>query len=130
MFHVAVGPNSPPVILTAPESTTVVEGGAVTLYCNASGQPLPVIRWHDASGPIATDPALLLLPQPSAARAPGDAPPRLVTSRPGSSALRIQTASVAHAGTYSCEASNRLGSVRAEAVLTVGESAGGGGGVI
>lgn len=109
-------------ILAAPESTTVVEGGAVTLYCNASGQPLPVIRWRNAAGPIATDPTHLLLPQPAAARAPGDGPPHLVMSRPGSSTLHIQTASVAHAGTYSCEASNRLGSVRAQAVLTVGES--------
>lgn len=117
-----LGPNSPPVILMAPESTTVVEGGAVTLYCNASGQPLPVIRWHNAAGPIATDPALVPLPQPSAARGPGDAPPHLVMSRPGSSTLHIQTALVAHAGTYYCEASNRLGSVRAQAVLTVGES--------
>ncbi|KAG5269061.1 hypothetical protein AALO_G00197850 [Alosa alosa] len=115
------GPISPPVILTAPMSTTVLEGGSVTLHCNASGQPLPVIRWHNAAGPIATDPTLLLLllPQPATAKAPGDGPPHLVMSRPGSSTLHIQAASEAHAGTYSCEASNRLGSVRAEAVLTV-----------
>lgn len=124
VFNVALGPNSPPVILTAPMSTTVVEGGAMTLNCNASGQPLPVIRWHNAAGPIATDPALLLLPQPAPARAPGDGPPHLVWSRPGSSTLYIQAVSTAHAGKYFCEASNQQGSVQAEATLTVGESLG------
>ncbi|KAL2095705.1 hypothetical protein ACEWY4_007853 [Coilia grayii] len=117
------GPSAPPVILTAPVSASVAEGGAVTLHCNASGQPLPVMRWHNAAGPIATDPALLLLPEqapaPARAHAPGDAPRHLVMSRPGSSTLFIQAASAAHAGTYVCEASNPQGSVRAEAVLTV-----------
>ncbi|KAJ8275649.1 hypothetical protein COCON_G00074010, partial [Conger conger] len=113
------GPSSKPAILSPPLSGSYQEGDDVFLSCNASGQPLPVIRWYDASGPIATHPARLLQPPQAAARAPGDGPPHLTMSRPGSSSLYIQAVTPAHAGKYICEASNELGSVQAEAVLTV-----------
>ena len=112
-----------PSILFPPLSGTYQEGDVVSLSCNASGQPLPVIRWYNADGPIATHPALLLLPLQAQARTPGDSPPHLTMSRPGSSSLYIQAVTRAHAGTYICQASNELGSVRAEAVLSVGKPA-------
>ncbi|XP_035287864.1 cell adhesion molecule-related/down-regulated by oncogenes-like isoform X2 [Anguilla anguilla] len=113
------GPSSRPVILSPPLSGSFQEGDDVFLSCNASGQPLPVIRWYNAAGPIATHPARLLQPPQAAARAPGDSPPHLTMSRPGSSSLYIQAVTPAHAGKYICEASNELGSVKAEAILTV-----------
>ncbi|XP_036393229.1 cell adhesion molecule-related/down-regulated by oncogenes isoform X1 [Megalops cyprinoides] len=119
MLTIQSGVNSMPVIQSAPVSGTYQEGDAVTLSCNASGQPLPVIRWYNTAGPIATHPAHLLQPQQAAARAPGDSPPLLTMSRPGSSSLYIQAVTLAHAGKYICEASNEQGSVQAEAVLTV-----------
>ncbi|KAI7802416.1 cell adhesion molecule-related/down-regulated by oncogenes [Triplophysa rosa] len=111
-----LGENSKPTILFPPESGIYTEGDSVTLTCNASGQPLPVIRWHNSAGPIATHPALLLQPPQSA----GDNPTHLAVSRPGSSTLYIQSVTAAHAGRYICEASNEVGSVQTEAFLTVG----------
>ncbi|KAJ8368663.1 hypothetical protein SKAU_G00086910 [Synaphobranchus kaupii] len=113
------GLTSMPVIQSPPLSGTFEEGDAVLLSCNASGRPLPVIRWYNASGPIATHPARLLQPQEAAARAPGSSSPHLTMSRPGSSSLYIQAVSRAHSGKYVCEASNALGSVQAEAFITV-----------
>uniref|UniRef100_A0AAY4E304 Cell adhesion associated, oncogene regulated n=1 Tax=Denticeps clupeoides TaxID=299321 RepID=A0AAY4E304_9TELE len=111
--------NSSPVILSAPLGGTFRDGDAVTLSCNATGQPLPIIRWYNAAGPIATHPALLLQPPQAEARAPGGTPLHLTMSRPGSSTLYIQSITTAHAGQYTCEATNELGSVQAEAVLVV-----------
>ncbi|KAJ8342434.1 hypothetical protein SKAU_G00323620 [Synaphobranchus kaupii] len=113
------GPSSKPVILSPPLSGSFQEGDDVFLSCNASGQPLPVIRWYDAAGPIAMHPARLLQPPQAAARAPGDSPPHLTMSRPGSSSLYIQAVTLAQAGKYICEASNELGSVQADAILTI-----------
>ncbi|XP_067102779.1 LOW QUALITY PROTEIN: cell adhesion molecule-related/down-regulated by oncogenes [Osmerus mordax] len=71
------------------------------------------------TGPIATHPR----PAPPAPCRPKPGPPvtarpHLTMSRPGSSSLYIQAVTRAHAGTYICQASNELGSVRAEAVLS------------
>uniref|UniRef100_A0A8C9TFY0 Cell adhesion associated, oncogene regulated n=1 Tax=Scleropages formosus TaxID=113540 RepID=A0A8C9TFY0_SCLFO len=114
------GASSKPVILTPPLSGTFQEGDDVFLSCNASGVPLPVIRWYNSDGPVDTHPADLLQPPQATARAPGDSPPHLTMSRPGSSSLYIRALTVARAGKYICEASNGLGSVQAEAFLTVG----------
>ncbi|XP_023656345.2 cell adhesion molecule-related/down-regulated by oncogenes [Paramormyrops kingsleyae] len=116
---VLTGSGSKPVILTTPLSGAFQEGDDVFLSCNASGQPLPAIRWYSSEGPIATHPARLLQPPQGPARAPGDGLPQLTMSRPGSSSLYIQAISRAHAGKYICEASNKLGTVQAEAFLTV-----------
>ncbi|KAJ8402148.1 hypothetical protein AAFF_G00370130 [Aldrovandia affinis] len=118
-LSVQSGLSSKPIILSPPLSGSFQEGDDVFLSCNASGQPLPVIRWYDAAGPIATHPARLLQPPQASARAPSDSPPHLTMSRPGSSSLYIQAVTLAHAGKYICEASNELGSVQAEAFLTV-----------
>ncbi|KAG9273311.1 cell adhesion molecule [Astyanax mexicanus] len=113
------GATSLPVILSPPESGVYAEGEPVTLSCNASGQPLPVIRWYNSDGPIATHPSLLLQAPRGKAPHPGDAPAHLTMSRPGSSSLYIQAMTAAHAGEYVCEASNELGTVRAQALLTM-----------
>lgn len=113
------GLGSMPSILSSPLSGTYQEGDVVSLSCNATGHPLPDIRWYDANGPIATHPALLLLSPQAEARTPGDSAPHVTMSRPGSSSLHIQAVTQAHAGTYICQASNELGFVRAEAVLSV-----------
>ncbi|XP_072550746.1 cell adhesion molecule-related/down-regulated by oncogenes [Salminus brasiliensis] len=118
-LSVQSGETSLPAILSPPESGVYAEGEPVTLSCNASGQPLPVIRWYNSEGPIATHPALLLQAPRGKALPPGDAPAHLTMSRPGSSSLYIQAVTTAHAGKYICEASNELGSVQAEAFLTV-----------
>jgi hypothetical protein len=39
-----------PEIVTAPISTTVVEGNALTLFCNASGLLTPKIKWTEVGG--------------------------------------------------------------------------------
>lgn len=119
-----LGETSLPEILSPPESGTYAVGEPVTLSCNASGQPLPVIRWYNSAGPIATHPALLLQAPGGEVLPSGDAPAHLTMSRPGSSSLYIQAVTAAHAGKYVCEASNELGSVQAEAFLTVGEHKG------
>ncbi|KAI4871908.1 hypothetical protein NFI96_023608, partial [Prochilodus magdalenae] len=118
-LSVQSGKTSLPMILFPPESGVYAEGEPVTLSCNASGQPLPVIRWYNSAGPIATHPALLLQAPGREAMPPEDAPAHLTMSRPGSSSLYIQAVTAAHAGKYICEASNELGSVQAEAILTV-----------
>ncbi|XP_030622337.1 cell adhesion molecule-related/down-regulated by oncogenes [Chanos chanos] len=118
-LSVQSGENSQPVILSPPASGTYQEGDTVTLSCNASGNPLPDIRWSNSEGLIATHPALLLQPPKAQARTPSDNPPYLTMSRPGSSTLYIQAVSAAHAGKYICEASNEMGSAQAEALLTV-----------
>uniref|UniRef100_A0A8D2MGE8 Cell adhesion associated, onco regulated n=1 Tax=Zonotrichia albicollis TaxID=44394 RepID=A0A8D2MGE8_ZONAL len=42
--------DSVPIITSSPANTTVVAGGDVTLSCNATGLPAPVIRWYDSRG--------------------------------------------------------------------------------
>ncbi|RXM91333.1 Cell adhesion molecule-related/down-regulated by oncogenes [Acipenser ruthenus] len=118
------GHSSKPVITSPPSSSKVAEGDFVALSCNASGRPPPLIRWYDSQGPISSHPAHLLRAQPrrapqAAARAWSADPPHLTMSRAGSSSLYIQAASLGHSGRYVCEASNELGSVQAEAFLTV-----------
>ncbi|MGH0178300.1 UNVERIFIED_CONTAM: hypothetical protein FKN15_007316 [Acipenser sinensis] len=119
-----LGHSSKPVITSPPSSSKVAEGDFVALSCNASGRPPPLIRWYDSQGPISSHPAHLLRAQPrrapqAAARAWSADPPHLTMSRAGSSSLYIQAASLGHSGRYVCEASNELGSVQAEAFLTV-----------
>ncbi|XP_017578056.1 cell adhesion molecule-related/down-regulated by oncogenes [Pygocentrus nattereri] len=118
-LSVQSGETSLPVILSPPESGVYAEGEPVTLSCNASGQPLPVIRWYNSAGPIATHPALLLQAPGGEAMPPEDVLSHLTMSHPGSSSLYIQTVTTVHAGKYICVASNELGSVQAEAFLTV-----------
>ncbi|XP_072557453.1 cell adhesion molecule-related/down-regulated by oncogenes-like [Paramormyrops kingsleyae] len=115
--------SSRPQIWAPPSGGHFLEGAPVSLSCNASGQPLPVIHWYNAAGPIASHPSRLLQPVEATTRAFPDVSPYVIVSRPGSSLLFIQAVSVAQAGKYTCEASNKLGSVTAEASLFVGPPA-------
>ncbi|KAJ8280276.1 hypothetical protein GJAV_G00052640 [Gymnothorax javanicus] len=113
------GRNALPVIQSPPVNGTFQEGHAVSLFCDASGQPPPLIRWYNATGPFANHPALLHEPQEAAARVPSGSPSYLVKSSSGSGSLYIQAVSRAQSGKYICEASNELGSVQAEVFITV-----------
>eukprot|EP00062_Callorhinchus_milii_P011246 gi/632956996/ref/XP_007894240.1/ PREDICTED: cell adhesion molecule-related/down-regulated by oncogenes isoform X1 [Callorhinchus milii] len=112
-----------PVIISPPIDARVFEGEFVVLTCNATGQPAPVIRWLDSNGPITSHPSQILRPKlrPSQLSGMGSATSGspLTMSRAGSSSLYIRKATVEHSGQYICMASNNLGTVQAEAVLSV-----------
>lgn len=115
-----------PVIITAPASAEVVDGNLVTLSCNATGVPVPVIRWYDRHGLITSHPSQVLRSKSRKSHLlkPGGfdmEPVHLVVSHAGSSSLHIQAVTQEHAGKYTCEATNEHGATKAEAVLTVGE---------
>ncbi|XP_049712407.1 cell adhesion molecule-related/down-regulated by oncogenes [Elephas maximus indicus] len=113
-----------PVIITAPASAKVVDGDIVTLSCNATGLPVPVIRWYDSHGLITSHPSQILrsksrkshLVRPEAVNLE---PVYFIMSRAGSSSLYIQAVTQEHAGKYICEATNDHGTVYSEAFITV-----------
>ncbi|XP_054989706.1 cell adhesion molecule-related/down-regulated by oncogenes [Sorex araneus] len=113
-----------PVIITAPTNTQVVDGDFVTLSCNATGVPVPVIRWYDRQGLITSHPSQVL--RSKSRKAPvgrgGSLDPEplyFIMSRAGSSSLYIQAVTPEHAGRYTCEASNEHGTAQSDAMLTV-----------
>ncbi|XP_026361236.2 cell adhesion molecule-related/down-regulated by oncogenes [Ursus arctos] len=112
-----------PVIITAPASVQVVDGDFVTLSCNATGMPIPVMRWYDRHGLITSHPSQVLRSKSRKSHLrPGGfdlEPVYFIMSRAGSSSLYIQSVTQEHAGKYTCEATNEHGTTRSEAVLTV-----------
>lgn len=115
-----------PVIITAPASAQVVDGDFVTLACNATGVPVPVIRWYDRHGLITSHPSQVLRSKSRKPHSPRPGgfdlePVHFVVSRAGSSSLYIRAVTQEHAGKYTCEAANEHGTAQSEAVLTVGE---------
>ncbi|KAM5226219.1 cell adhesion molecule-related/down-regulated by oncogenes isoform 1-T5 [Hipposideros larvatus] len=112
-----------PVIVTAPASTKVIEGDFVTLSCNATGVPVPVIRWYDRRGLITSHPSQVLRSKSRKSHSPRPAfdqePVYFIVSRAGSSSLYIQAVTQEHTGKYTCEAASEYGTTKAEAVLTV-----------
>ncbi|XP_041030178.1 cell adhesion molecule-related/down-regulated by oncogenes isoform X2 [Carcharodon carcharias] len=113
-----------PVITSPPNNLRVTEGEFVTLTCNATGQPTPIIRWFDRHGLISSHPSHILRSksrnsQLSGVGSTSSNAPHLTMSRAGSSSLYIRTASLESSGQYICEASNKIGSVQAEAFLSV-----------
>lgn len=114
-----------PVIITAPASVQVVDGDFVTLSCNATGMPIPVMRWYDRHGLITSHPSQVLRSKSRKSHLrPGGfdlEPVYFIMSRAGSSSLYIQAVTQEHAGKYTCEAMNEHGTTRSEAILTVGE---------
>ncbi|XP_073095631.1 cell adhesion molecule-related/down-regulated by oncogenes isoform X2 [Manis javanica] len=113
-----------PVIVTAPASAKVVDGDFVTLSCNATGVPVPVIRWYDWHGLITSHPSQVLRSKSRKSHLlkPGGSdlePVYFIMSRAGASSLYIQTVTQEHAGKYTCEATNEHGTTQSEAVLTV-----------
>ncbi|XP_016059920.1 PREDICTED: cell adhesion molecule-related/down-regulated by oncogenes isoform X2 [Miniopterus natalensis] len=118
------GSGLKPVIITAPASTEVVDGDFVTLSCNATGVPVPAIRWYDRHGLITSHPSQVLRSKsrkPHLQRPGGfdPEPAHFVMSRAGSSSLYVQAVTQEHAGKYTCEATNEHGTAQSEAVLTV-----------
>lgn len=118
--------DTKPVIIAPPPNIRVTEGDFVILTCNATGQPTPIIRWFDRHGLISSHPSHILRSksrnsQLFGAGSTNSNTPRLTVSRAGSSSLYIRTASLESSGQYICEASNKMGSVQAEASLSVGK---------
>ncbi|XP_009707791.1 PREDICTED: cell adhesion molecule-related/down-regulated by oncogenes-like, partial [Cariama cristata] len=119
-LRVHLGKGSRPVIVSSPASITVIDGGDVTLSCNATGLPVPVIRWYNSRGLMTNHPSHVLHSKPPAL--PGSAvtePTYFFVSQAGSSFLHIRNVTPEHAGEYMCEAINEHGSVVSKAFLTV-----------
>ncbi|XP_030188083.1 cell adhesion molecule-related/down-regulated by oncogenes [Lynx canadensis] len=122
-LEIEKGSGLKPVIITAPASTKVVDGDFVTLSCNATGVPVPVMRWYDRHGLITSHPSQVLRSKSRKSHLrPGGydlEPVYFIMSRAGSSSLYIQAITQEHAGKYICEAANEHGATQSEAVLTV-----------
>nr|XP_003472739.1 cell adhesion molecule-related/down-regulated by oncogenes [Cavia porcellus] len=113
-----------PVIITAPTSAEVAAGDFVTLSCNATGVPVPAIRWYGSQGLITSHPSQVLRSKSRKSHLdrPGGLdlePVYFIMSRAGSSSLSIQAVTREHAGRYICEAANNHGTTQSEAFLTV-----------
>ncbi|XP_067827178.1 cell adhesion molecule-related/down-regulated by oncogenes isoform X2 [Heptranchias perlo] len=116
--------STKPVIISPPTNLRVTEGEFVTLTCNATGQPAPIIRWFDRHGLITSHPSHVLRSKSRNSQLTGvgstsSNTPHLTMSRAGSSSLYIRKATLESSGQYICEASNKMGSVQAEAFLSV-----------
>ncbi|KAG8522313.1 Cell adhesion molecule-related/down-regulated by oncogenes protein, partial [Galemys pyrenaicus] len=123
-LEIEKGSGRKPVIITAPASVRVMDGDFVTLSCNATGVPVPVIRWYDRHGLITSHPSQVLRSKSRKSHLlrPGSLdlePVYFVMSRAGSSSLYIQTVTQEHAGKYICKATNSHGTTQSESVLTV-----------
>ncbi|XP_048847017.1 vascular cell adhesion protein 1-like [Brienomyrus brachyistius] len=86
----------PPVIKEGNVSVTVPQGGTVSLYCSAEGNPPPQVQWSYR-----------------------DAENVRITSSWSISTAVIREASSANEGVYNCTATNRLGSDTTTAFVTV-----------
>uniref|UniRef100_A0A1W7RII6 Cell adhesion molecule-related/down-regulated by oncogenes-like protein n=1 Tax=Agkistrodon contortrix contortrix TaxID=8713 RepID=A0A1W7RII6_AGKCO len=124
-FHSQADKNSKPIVTSLPANTKVIEGDTVSLSCNATGLPTPVIRWYNRHGIITTHPSQVLYskshkssPQARSGNSIADRA-YFIMSRSGSSSLYIQPLTVEHAGKYICEATNDYGLARSETSLTV-----------
>ncbi|XP_054148900.1 cell adhesion molecule-related/down-regulated by oncogenes [Melozone crissalis] len=121
-LRVQPGKDSVPTIISSPANTTVVAGGDVTLSCNATGLPAPVIRWYDSRGLEISQG----LPPGAQSPPPAGPEPRCPSvPRAGWGSLRLRNVSAERAGRLRCEASNEHGSALATAFLTVVPSAAG-----
>ncbi|XP_033100233.1 Down syndrome cell adhesion molecule-like protein 1 homolog isoform X2 [Anneissia japonica] len=97
-----------PVITTAPVDATVVTGMPVMLHCQASGKPVPLITWTT----------------PGPDRAPIQAPSTDSQSVQalGNGSLVIMAITSDQSGTYTCSASNTVGTDTSSAIITVQSS--------
>ena len=82
-----------PAIQAYPQNTVVNENNTVSLICNATGKPAPVVTWTQVNNP-------------GRSFSPGEI-------------LTISRANANDTGEYKCTASNNVGSVTASATVTV-----------
>ncbi|KFP86439.1 Cell adhesion molecule-related/down-regulated by oncogenes, partial [Acanthisitta chloris] len=118
-LRVQPGKGSVPVIVSSPVSSTVVDGGDITLSCNATGLPVPLIRWYDSRGLVPSHPTQELHPNPQSPPPAGAEPTCPPVSQVGWSSLHLRNVTPERAGEYRCDATNEHGSAVARAFLTV-----------
>ena len=90
----------PPHFSILPESTEVIEGGAVNLTCVAVGSPMPYVRWQRGSVDVPSVPGQLGAPTPIGRNV-------------------LQLTEVRQTATYTCIASSELGSIEHHAEVRV-----------
>ena len=78
-----------PEITTHPQNITTREGQNVTLYCNATGSPVPTISWYKNGYPINNSFSTIL--------------------SPSHEQLTIRSVNRIDSGDYTCQAKNRVG---------------------
>ncbi|NWV88582.1 CDON protein, partial [Machaerirhynchus nigripectus] len=118
-LRVQPGKDSVPVIVSSPANTTVVAGGDVTLSCNATGLPAPLIRWYDSRGLVLGHPTQVLHPKPQRPPPAGTEPSCFSVPQAGWGSLRLRNVTPERAGEFRCEAINEHGSALSTAFLTV-----------
>ena len=90
----------PPHFSILPESTEVIEGGAVNLTCVAVGSPMPYVRWRRGSVDVPSVAGQLDAPTPIGKNV-------------------LQLTDVRRTATYTCVASSELGSIEHHAEVRV-----------
>ena len=78
-----------PEIVTHPQNITTREGQNVTLYCNATGNPVPTISWYKNGYPINNSFSTIF--------------------SPSHEQLTIRKVNRIDSGDYTCRAKNRVG---------------------
>ncbi|XP_060643471.2 cell adhesion molecule-related/down-regulated by oncogenes [Anolis sagrei] len=124
-IHFQADRGSKPIVTSLPASIKVTDGETVMLSCNATGLPVPVIRWYNSQGLITSHPSQVLYSKSrklsSQARTGSSISDRayFIMSRGSSSSLYVQPVTSEHAGKYTCEATNEHGLAHSETFLTV-----------
>ncbi|NWT82025.1 CDON protein, partial [Lanius ludovicianus] len=118
-LRVQPGKDSVPIIVSPPVNTTVVAGGDVTLSCNATGLPAPLIRWYDSRGLVLSPPSQVLHPKAQRPPPAGTEPSCLSVPQLGWGSLCLRNVTPERAGEFRCEAINEHGSALSTAFLTV-----------
>lgn len=125
LLYIFIDRGSKPIITSLPRSAKVTDGDTFMLSCNATGLPIPVIRWYNSHGPITSHPSQVLYSKSrklSSQAKPGNSISDrgyFIMSRGGSSSLYVQPVTAEHTGKYICEATNEYGFARAVTFLAV-----------
>ena len=87
LFRIAVAPQ----IAFHPQNATPTEGEMVTLFCNATGDPIPTISWRNGSSIISSSDDLR------------------ISFGAGNETLKIMNVTRADSGQYRCVANSSAG---------------------
>ena len=87
----------PPTFQVQPSNTNVTQGFPLTLHCQATGSPLPMLAWQIDGQPVDTNHVTLL----------------------SNGSLHISTTVVQDAGKFSCIANNTAGSTKVSADVII-----------